>query len=66
MPSLRVLLQSYFEPYFTKENVKSEASIISEEVRMYRDDPGDCLNFALMSAMFDTKSIHVSPCGTVK
>ena len=33
--SLKILLESCFTPYFTKENVNKEKGIIAEEIRMY-------------------------------
>lgn len=59
------LVKSFFNTYFTNENVKNEKSIIAEEIRMYNDDPSDSLYFALNRACFENKAYHYSPCGSL-
>lgn len=63
---LEILLKSYFTPYFTKENVYKERSIIEEEIKMYNDDPADSLFFTMLSSMFSHPYMDTSGCGTVK
>lgn len=38
--SLRLLLEMYFTPVFTKEDIEREKSIIISEIRMYEDNVG--------------------------
>lgn len=64
--SLDILLESFTSPYFTEENVENEASIISEEIKMYSDDPYDALFYAMMEAMYNNPNSAQSVCGTVK
>lgn len=63
--SLKILLESYFTPYFTHKNVLKERSIIQEEIKMYNDDPGDSLFFSMLSAMFSHPYMSTSGCGTI-
>jgi secreted Zn-dependent insulinase-like peptidase len=64
--SLDILLESFTSPYFTDENVKNEASIISEEIKMYMDDTYDALFYAMMGAMYSNPNTAQSVCGSVK
>ena len=37
--NLKYLLDFVYTPYFTKDNIKAEKSIITEEIKMYNDNP---------------------------
>lgn len=64
--SLEILLESFTSPYFTKENVENEASIISEEIKMYMDDAYDALFYAMVREMYNNPNIAQSVCGSVE
>ena len=63
---LEILLEGFTTPYFTRANVKNEAMIISEEVKMYLDDPYDSLFFAMLGAMYNNPNCKQSVCGSVE
>lgn len=64
--SLEELLQFVTHPYFTPESVASEVGIISEEIRMYEDNPSDRCFYGMLEAMYQTHSIRRNICGTVQ
>lgn len=47
------LLNLVSKPYFTKENVEKEKGIITQEIKMYDDDPYWRVFFNLMCIMYD-------------
>ena len=51
-------------PYFTPESVASEIGIISEEIKMYDDSPGDRCFYGMLEGMYKTHSIRRNICGT--
>lgn len=63
--SLRELLSFVTHPYFTPESVASEVGIISEEIRMYDDNPSDRCFYGMLEAMYHTHSIRRNICGSV-
>ncbi|MBR2353766.1 MAG: insulinase family protein, partial [Clostridia bacterium] len=64
--SLRELLQFVTHPYFTKESVQSEIGIISEEIRMYDDNPSDRCFYGMLEGMYKNHSIRRNICGSVR
>ncbi|MBO5938792.1 MAG: insulinase family protein [Clostridia bacterium] len=64
--SLRELLSFVTHPYFTEESVRSEVGIISEEIRMYDDNPSDRCFYGMLEAMYHTHSIRRNICGSVE
>ncbi len=63
---LKILLEGFTTPYFTDENVENEASIISEEIKMYSDDPYDAIFYAMMDVMYSNRNTAQSVCGSVE
>ncbi len=63
--SLSELLNFVTHPYFTEESVASERGIISEEIRMYEDNPGDRCFYGMLEAMYEHHSIRRNICGSV-
>ncbi len=63
--ALKILLESYFTPYFDNEKVAKERSIIKEEIKMYNDDPADSLFFSMLASMFSHPYMSTSACGTI-
>lgn len=51
--NFKELLNLVSKPYFTKENVEKEKSIIEQEIKMYDDDPYWRVFFNLMNLMYD-------------
>ena len=64
--SLEELLQFVTHPYFTKESVASEIGIISEEIRMYDDNPSDRCFYGMLEGMYEHHSIRRNICGSVR
>ncbi len=62
--SLGELLDFVTHPYFTKESVESEMGIISEEIRMYDDNPSDRCFYGLLEAMYEHHSVRRNICGS--
>ena len=64
--NLDILLKFVQSPYFTKENVEKEQGIIGQEIRMYDDNPGWCVMFNLLKAMYHTHPVKIDIAGTVE
>ncbi len=62
--SLEELLQFVTHPYFTPESVRSEIGIISEEIRMYDDNPSDRCFYGMLEGMYEHHSIRRNICGS--
>jgi predicted Zn-dependent peptidase len=63
--SLAELLTFVTHPYFTPDSVASEVGIISEEIRMYDDNPSDRCFYGMLEAMYEHHSIRRNICGSV-
>ncbi len=64
LDSLGELIDFVTHPYFTKESVESEIGIISEEIRMYDDNPADRCFYGMLEAMYEKHSIRRNICGS--
>ena len=64
--SLRELLRFVTHPYFTKESVDSEMGIITEEIKMYDDNPSDRCFYAMLEGMYEKHSIRKNICGSAR
>ncbi len=64
--SLSELISFVTHPYFTAESVASEVGIISEEIRMYDDNPSDRCFYGMLKAMYAHHSIRRNICGSVE
>ena len=64
--SLGELVEFVTHPYFTKESVASEIGIISEEIKMYNDNPGDRCFYGMLEGMYASHSIRRNICGSEK
>lgn len=62
--SLGELLDFVTHPYFTKESVENEIGIISEEIKMYDDNPSDRCFYGMLEGMYKSHSIQRNICGT--
>lgn len=64
--SLEILLDFVTKPYFTKETVEKEKGIISQEIRMYDDNPGTRLYYELLGALYQKHNVKINIAGTVE
>ena len=62
--SLSELIDFVTHPYFTDESVKNEIGIISEEIKMYDDNPSDRCFYGMLEGMYEHHSIRRNICGT--
>ena len=62
--SLGELVEFVTHPYFTKESVDAEIGIISEEIKMYSDNPGDRCFYGMLEGMYQSHSIRRNICGS--
>lgn len=59
-------LMNYVQnPYFTDENVEKEKGIISQEIKMYDDDPGWQLYMSILDCLYKDNPIKIDIAGTV-
>ncbi|MBE6589931.1 MAG: insulinase family protein [Ruminococcaceae bacterium] len=63
--ALEELLRFVTHPCFRKESVKREASIIAEEIRMYRDQPWERVYESMLGALYRRHPVRKSICGSV-
>lgn len=66
MEALAYLLKMVDTPYFIKEDVESEKSIIAEELKMYLDDPNVVMHNTLMENMYYQHPIRYDIGGTLE
>ena len=64
--ALEKLIGFVYEPYFTKENVKSEKGIIKQEIKMCLDSPYDVVSQNLLMAMYGDCKLSNDVLGTEK
>ncbi len=59
-------LMNYVQnPYFTDENVEKEKGIISQEIKMYDDDPGWQLYMSVLDCLYKNNPIKIDIAGSV-
>ena len=58
------LIDFVTHPYFTKESVENEIGIISEEIKMYDDSPGDRCFYGMLEGMYKHHAIRRNICGS--
>lgn len=63
--SLKILINFVYSPYFTKETIEKEQGIISQEIKMYDDDPNWMVLFNLLGAMYKNHSVRINIAGSV-
>ncbi|MDD4689711.1 MAG: pitrilysin family protein [Eubacteriales bacterium] len=64
--NLEILLSFVAEPYFTDENVEKEQGIITQEIRMYDDDPNWSVYFSVLKCMYSDFPIRKDIAGTAE
>lgn len=62
--NLKTLIYMVKKPYFTKENVESEKSIIKQEITMYEDNPDWCVYYNMLSIMYHNHNVKNKIAGT--
>ena len=62
--NLRTLLDFVQNPYFTEENVRKEQGIISQEIKIYLDDPGWRVFFNGLEAIYHANPVRIDIAGT--
>lgn len=62
--ALRLLFEVVFRPYFTDDSVKKEQGIISQEIRMYEDDPSSRLVRETLEALYVEHPVRLDIAGT--
>lgn len=64
--SLGELIDFVTHPYFTESSIESEIGIISEEIKMYDDNPQDRCFYGMLEGMYHSHSIKRNICGSEK
>ena len=64
--ALDELLEYLQNPYFTDENVEKERGIISQEIKMYDDDPDWRVYINCMKALYINNPIRIDVAGSVE
>ena len=64
--ALKELILFVYNPYFTKENVKSERGIITQEIKMCLDSPYDVVSQNLLMALYGDCKLSNDVLGTEK
>ena len=64
--ALEKLIGFVYEPYFTKDNVKSEKGIITQEIKMCLDSPYDVVSQNLLMALYGDCKLSNDVLGTEK
>lgn len=64
--NLKILLNFVQEPYFTDENIEKERGIISQEIKMYLDDPGTRVLYNCLGAVYHNNPVRIDIAGTVE
>lgn len=62
--SLEKLVELVTTPYFTVENVEKEKGIITQELKMYEDDPISVVYYNTLKAMYINNPLNIDIVGT--
>jgi len=65
-PALDELMNYVQNPYFTDQNVEKEKGIISQEIRMYDDQPGWQVYMNVLKLMYKDNPINIDIAGSVE
>lgn len=63
--NLKILLNFVQQPYFTDENVEKEREIITQEIKMYLDNPGTRVFYNCLEAIYHNNPVRIDIAGTV-
>ena len=64
--AFKELLNYVFHPYYTDENVEKEKGIISQEIKMYDDDPISKVFLNALQCMYNKCPVRIDVAGTVE
>ncbi|KAB3538600.1 insulinase family protein [Alkaliphilus pronyensis] len=64
--NLKNLIEFVQQPYFTDENVEKEKGIITQEIKMYQDNPQWRVIFNFLKAMYHQHPVRKDIAGTVE
>ncbi len=64
--NLKILINLVQEPYFTDENVEKERGIITQEIKMYLDDPGTRVFYNCLGGIYHNNPARIDIAGTVE
>ena len=64
--NLRTLLNFVQEPYFTEKTINKEQGIISQEIKMYRDNPDWQSMIELLKALYKNCAVNTDIAGSVE
>jgi len=62
--SLEKLFTLVMNPYFTLENVEKEKGIITQELKMYEDNPESVVYYNILKAMYKRHPLNIDIAGT--
>ncbi len=62
--NIELLLNFVQYPLFTDEGVEKEKGIITQEIKMYQDDPGTVAYMSLLKNLYDTHPVRYDILGT--
>ncbi len=62
--NLEELISFVFTPYFTEKGIKKEIGIITEEIKMYEDNPYDRCYYAMLDGLYKNHSVKRNICGS--
>ena len=62
--NLKELITFVTHPYFTEESINKEIGIISEEIRMYEDNPYDRCYYGMLDGLYEKHSVKRNICGS--
>ena len=63
-PAFKELLNYVFHPYYTDENVEKEKGIITQEIKMYDDDPISKVFLNSLQCMYNSCPVRIDVAGT--
>ena len=64
--NLRTLLNFVQEPYFTEKTIQKEQGIISQEIKMYKDNPDWQSMIELLKALYQNCAVNTDIAGSVE
>lgn len=63
--NIELLLHSVFNPYFTENSIEKEKEIISQEIKMYEDNPNWRVYFNLLDCLYTKYPVKKEVTGTL-
>ncbi|MBU1020178.1 MAG: insulinase family protein, partial [Firmicutes bacterium] len=63
--NIKLLLEFVQNPVFTEKGIEKEKGIITQEIKMYEDDPNTVSYMGILNNMFQTHPVKIDILGTV-